>query len=137
MKAYLACAAAVALLCGCGQTPKAGVGPSKLEAEFLSDPRCQTTYYFVAQDPRQAVPAILKMLDHLPGETNVARRCDVIQGALWEAEHCTNRLYSAIIQRGRQDPAPAVRAKTDSMVARGLKKLKAGAAGDDDADDAQ
>ena len=140
MRIFFVVAVAV-LLCGCGQTPKAGVARNKPEAGFLANPCCPTTYNFVEWDPRRAVPVILRKLDQLPGETNVARRCDVIQGALWEAEHCTNRCFTAIIKQGQRDPSAAVRAKTESMVERGLKELHAvkppSGAGADDADGAQ
>ena len=106
------------LICGCVHTRTVKVPPSNAETAFFANPCCPTTYALVGEKKQAAVSLILKLLDRFPGETNAPIRCDVIQGALWRAEICTNTAFAPIIQRGTNDPSASVRAKTTHMFER-------------------
>lgn len=86
--------------------------------QFLESPACPTTYGLVMKHKEAAVPLILTTLDRLPGETNVQTRCQIIQGALWKTQICTNSFFYPIIQRGSRDPSELVQAKTAGMIAK-------------------
>ena len=93
-------------------------------ARFMTFPCCQTTYRLVDEQGANAVPVILKVLDRYPGETNALMRCQIIQGALWCPENCTNIHFQTIIQRGTNDPSALVISKTTNMVERAMKRLR-------------
>lgn len=117
---------ALMLMSGCafGQTNTPKVVPSnKAEASFLADPGCYKAYRLVGDKKEAAVPLILEALDRFAGETNAETRCEIIQGALYKSENCTNTAFLAIIQKGTNDPSASVRAKTTKMVDGAMKKL--------------
>lgn len=119
-------AGAVALICGCEMTKNASAPSNAWEKDFLANPCCQTTYALVGHEQAATVPIILATLDRYAGETNVQTRCLIIQGALYRPAICTNINFAAVIQRGTNDPSPAVRAKTANMLGRGTRAGVAG-----------
>ncbi len=112
-------------ICGCQPTRSVQVSRTETEEErrFVADPCCQTTHGLVGTQHGAAVPLILATLDRLSGETNAWKRCSVIQGALWNADNCTNAQFHVIIERGNKDPSESVRVKTSHMVESRLKIL--------------
>lgn len=97
---------------------------NRWEVDFWRIPCCGTTYSLVGHQAENAVPAVLKALDHFSGETNAAIRCEIIRGALYRSEYCTNVHFQVIIQKGTNDPSESVRSQTTNMVARAIKRMK-------------
>ena len=114
---------ALLFICGCGHTKCIIVPKNNQEAEFIDNPACRTTYDLVRLEHEAAVPLILEVLDLFPGETNASRRCEIIQGALWLPENCTNIHFQAIINKGINDASDSVKTKTTTMVGR-LKTIR-------------
>jgi hypothetical protein len=114
------------LSCGCQQTRSIAVSRTATEEEqrFAEAPCCPTTHGLVMAQHGDAVPLILATLDRLSGETNAPTRCSIIQGALWNADNCTNTPFQAIIERGNKDPSESVRLKTTRMVESRLEILR-------------
>lgn len=100
---------------------------TKEEKRFVEHPCCPTTHSLVRTRRAAAVPLIVTTLDRLSGETNAPTRCDIIRGALWDPEVCTNTQFHAIIQRGTNDPSEAVRLKTSLMVSNALVRFNSSA----------